>query len=534
MRSMAKILKQWMTFSLIILGVVHGQEFLNGSITYVSKDNAYMDLGKSDGLQAGDTIMVNRSGVKLGIALISQISGSSSALKAYQPDEIAWIIGDVVQVDIPSKTEERQPLAEKELTPASLIIAKKVFLDSSAYQARSRSGRTLSSERFLPSFSGYVSTRLDDRGGDPNSERRTSASIFGQFKILDLGIRNFDASMSLRSNQSSTDTNSSIQFYSLMFTYKQTDSPLTYLFGRLYHPQFSMLGTVDGLGATWKTKRRTIAILGGQEAEILQIANRPQRVKYGLLDEEHFERGNLQVGSISERENGELARSYLILGSTYRINKGLRLRAHSELDLDVMDQSQSQSFLSLTRFHTSMNWRPWRSLITSLRYSYRENIIDLLDTTATEFDQTARHAFNSNLSWMFNSGVTVAGQASFRTDGSGKDIQTYGLSFRQRSFSHYDFNLSTGSMLMLSYLSEGGRVYASLGKELNTWLDMDLYDEVFLYRILGDTDFRVRHYPEISLAAKVPGLNRLRLRIRFEQEDGETLHRVSLSASRQF
>ena len=87
---------------------------------------------------------------------------------------------------------------------------------------------------------------------------------------------------------------------------------------------------------------------------------------------------------------------------------------------------------------------------------------------------------------------------------------------------------------MFSYLSEGGRVYASIGRDILPWLDVDLYDEVFLYRILGESSFRTRHLPEISLSAKVTGLQRLRLRTRFEPENGELLYRVSLSASRQF
>ena len=52
--------------------------------------------------------------------------------------------------------------------------------------------------------------------------------------------------------------------------------------------------------------------------------------------------------------------------------------------------------------------------------------------------------------------------------------------------------------------------------------------------IMGEADFRIRHMPEFSLAAKVPGLNRLRLRTRLEQEDGDIFYRLSLSASRQF
>jgi len=95
-------------------------------------------------------------------------------------------------------------------------------------------------------------------------------------------------------------------------------------------------------------------------------------------------------------------------------------------------------------------------------------------------------------------------------------------------------SLNAGGMAMLSYLSQGGRIYTSVGKKLLPWLDIDVYDEIFLCRILGDTSIQTRHLPEISFSAKVPALQRLRLRTRFEQENGQRLYRISLSASRQF
>jgi len=530
---MQRIIQLFLTV-LLSVGFTLGQTSVTGNITYVSLENAYMDLGKKAGVQIGDSVRVERANALLGIAVVTQASGSSSAIKALDPEEIDWQIGDDVRALLKAAEGAEEVALVLADSSGQIQAPMKVFLDSSAYQQRRPSNMSLDPNRFAPSVSGYVSARYSDRGGDSSGVHISSSSIYGQFNVLDLGIQHLDASVYLRGSQSGTDNSFQTQLYSIMLSYSKPDRPLSYLLGRMYHPQFSTLGTLDGVGITWRTDRRILAITGGLETPAAGVETPVQRTKFGILDEEHFKWGTLLLGNVAELQAGELARNYLLLGSTAKLAGNLRLRAHGEFDLDMLDQSATRNTVSLTRFRASLNWRPWRSFITNFRYSYRENVIDLLDTSATEFNQAARHSLNTNLSWMSRSGMTLSGQASYRTDGSNKQIQIYGLTYHHRNFSTYDLSLNVGAMAMLSYISEGGRIYVSTGKQVLPWLDIDLYDEVFLYKILGDSSFRTRHLPEISLAAKVPGLQRLRLRTRFEQENGELLYRFSLSASRQF
>ncbi len=519
---------------LLLTGSGLGQELLTGSITYISRDQAYIDLGKKSGIHVGDTLQVFRGEGLLGLAIVSQTSGASSAIEALNPVNMTWEIGDQVQVKV-ILSEASQPnsvAAVDNLSESKAVVH--VFLDSSSYTPRSRSNMSLDSHRFAPTFSGYLSARVSDRGGDTSGVRESTGSLSGQFKFLDLGIRHLDASTYIRSNRSSRDTSSQTSIYSIMLSYDNPASRFSYLLGRMYHPQFSMLGTIDGFGLTWRSDRRILAVAGGLMSNVNDIQGQARRHKFGLVEEERFKWGELQFGVIGETESGVFSRNYLLLGSTAKLSPRLRLRGYSEFDLDLQDQSQFQSTVSLTRFRASVNWRPWRSFISTSRYSYRENVVDLLDTAETEYEKAARHTFNTSLSYMLASGMSITGQASFRGDGTDRSIQIYGVSISHRQFTSKSLSLNAGGMAMFSYLSEGGRVYASVGRDVLPWLDVDLYDEIFLYRILGDSSFKMRHLPEISFSAKVPGLQRLRLRTRFEQEDGEVLYRISLSASRQF
>ena len=532
MRQFDKNILQFLTVMLLLTSSGFGQELLTGSITYISRDQAYIDLGKKAGIQAGDRVYVFQNSELLGIAQVAQTSGASSSIVAKAPVDMSWEIGNKIQIEIALPTPiQPAPTAGLE-SPSISKPEVQVFLDSSSYAPRTPSNMSLDSDRFAPTFTGYVSTRFSDRGGDSSGVRESRGSISGQFKVLDLGIRHLDMSTYLRSNRSSRDSSSQTSIYSIMLSYDNPGSRFSYLLGRMYHPQFSVLGTIDGLGVTWRSDRRVLAVAAGLKSEINGIQDHVQRNKFGLLDEERYKWGKVQFGVIGETESGAFSRNYLLLGSTAKLSSGLRIRGYSEFDLDLLDQSHFQSGVSLTRFRASVNWRPWRFLTSTSRYSYRENVVDLLDTAETEYEKAARHTFNTNLTLMLGSRITITGQASFRGDGTSRQIQIYGVSLSHRSFTSQSLSLNAGGMAMFSYLSEGGRVYASVGRNILPWLDVDLYDEVFLYRILGESSFRTRHLPEISFSAKVPGLQRLRLRTRFEHENGELLYRFSLSASR--
>lgn len=522
-------------FILLLLMTVSllAQEVKNGTITYVSRDQAFIDLGKKVGIQVGDTVSVLRQGEDLGTGLISQTSGSSSAVKPLAPDELSWRIGDEVRVVVyaPPPLDSQTKL---EMVQDTSINPKSVFLDSAAFKPRASLNMDVEPDRFSPTVSGYVSTRISDRGGDVGGTRETSGSLYGQFKVLDLGIPHLYMNTYIRTQRSSRDTLTETKLYSLMLSYQNPSSRFSYLLGRVYHPQFSMLGTLDGLGISLRWKKSNLAFAAGKMPNISGISDQAGRSKFGLANETDHSWGRTKLGFIGEVASGEFSRNYLFLGSNAKFGSKVRMRGYGEFDLDLKDQSAYHALISLTRFRTSLNWRLWPSVLSSSRYSYQENVIDLVDTSRSEYERAARHALNTNLSIMFKSGLSLSVQASLRGDGSDRTIKMLGGSLHQRNFSKYDLSVSAGAMLMYSYLSEGGRTYASIRRDVLPWLNIEFYDEVFFYRILGEQDFRIRHLPEISLAARVPGLQRLRLRTRFEHEDTELLYRISLSASRQF
>lgn len=506
---------------------------VKGSITYVSKENAFIDLGRKIGVQAGDTVLVFTEGEGMSLAIVMNTSSSSSSLLALNPDGMNWKIGDSVQTTI-QRNIARPLLSEMSDSSASAPPPAQVFLDSAIFKPRLSASRSLKQRSRFPDVSGYLSARLDQRGGSDSIPDTRNLALYSQLRAKGLLLEHLDASMYLRGSESSSSGGTATHIYSMMLEYANPSSAFKFYLGRMYHPQLSMLGTVDGLGLSWNGASRVISLLGGAAPSLSGTAGLDSRQKFGVVDEEKFGWGSVQIGSVSELSGSSLSRSYLLLGAIIRPLKSLRVRTYTEMDMDPGDASPNQAVLSITRFRASMNIRLLRSLNTNLRYSYRENVVDLLDTAKTEFELAARHALHSSLSWIATQGLSFSGQASLRTDGSGKDIQVFGLTVNHRGFGPHAIHWNAGSMLMLSYLTEGARLYASTGFAWFPSLEIDLYDEIYAYRILGDNKTRVRHQPELSFSAQVPGLNRLRLRTRFEQEAGETFYRISLSASKQF
>lgn len=534
MRKGMRILSVLIFLTIIQVETALAQNYIVGNITYVSKDYAYVDLGKKDGVAPGDSALIYRKGTLLGNTVVSQASGSSSALEINSIDGEQWKIDDTVKIQVPETIDNNTPLSEELQSGFEIQDTHQVFLDSSAYLPRDSTLEPVHKTQFTPTFSGYISARLDERGGSDSSATSSSSSIYSQLNIRDIGIKYLNARIFLRGRDSADKQSFDAKLYSMMLSYDHPSKPYNYLIGRIYHPQLSMLGTVDGVGLTWKINQHRLALIAGQEATIFNIEDYELRRKFGIAVENIYSWGTFQYGNMTEYIQSSLSRNFILLGSTYRIGRILRVKNYAEIDLDLFEQGRNTQMISITRFRSSLSWKPLRSVNSTFRYSYRENVLSLLDTADTEYEMSARHALNINMTWIMNSSITISGQAGLRTDGDGRQIQMYGVSANQRSFSRDAMSLSGGFMAMFSYLSEGGRAYITIGKGILPWLDIDLYDELFLYRILGESDFRTRHLPEISLSAKVPGLNRLRLRTRFEQEDGELFYRFSLSASRQF
>ena len=517
----------------ILTGFAFSQELIQGSITYIAQDNAYTDLGKKQGLEKGDTLTVVQDKKTIGLAIITSISGATSALLPLDSTVIDWQIGDVVQYIRPKIKE----VDVKNIEQAIVVTSPKptqVFLDSSAYKPRERSGIAIDESRFSPTFTGYLSARVDDRGSNKDSINMTTTSLYGRFQANDIGIKYLSANLYVRGNQSSTNNLINAQIYSLMLSYKNPNKPVSYLMGRMYHPQFSMLGTVDGLGLTWKMNKRLLALLGGKQATFSNITPSNQRLKFSILDEETLEKGYVQVGSIIETLNGNLDRNYLLVATSLKFNKKLRLNSSGEFDLDLFDKSKALSLISLTRFRASLKWRMGNSISSNFRYSYRENVINLLDTSSVEPNLAVRHSLNVNISWISHRGFVLSGQASYRSDFNGRNIQTYGLTYNQQSFTSNELSLNAGTMLLLSYMNTGGRVHASVSKKVKPWLYVDAYDELFMYKILGDSVYRTRHLPEIGLSARINQKTKFRFSYRLEQEGSTNFYRMGLNASRQF
>ena len=519
---------------LLVMAQTPSKTSLLGKITYVSTDGAYMDLGRKAGVQAGDSVVVLHNKDVLGSAVVIQTSGTSASLKPMVVDALPWQIGDGVQVFItlpPEPTPLSDQVQDTTVTPSKPAT---VFLDSAVFTPF-KSTRTKAQEQgYRQRFSGYLSARADTRGGNGASGTSNNLALYGQFRVRDLGLEHLDASLYLRGSESSSASSSGMQVYSVMLEYANPASPMRLYLGRMYHPQFSMLGTVDGMGVGWLGKHRSLALLAGSETPIPGAPAAATQQKFGFIEEENFSWGNLQFGSVSQFSTAGLARTYLILGSTFRPHRALRVHSYAELDLDPQDNSVNQDAVSVTNFRTALNWRFLKNFSSNLRYSYRENVVDLLDTASTEFDLASRHAVNLGGSWLISPYMSLSTQASLRTDGSGRDIQVYGLTFNHRSLGRRELKLNSGAMAMLSYVTRGGRLYASLGYTVSPRFDLDIYDEVYIYKILGDDVIRVRHLPELSVSAKIKGLSRLRLRTRLEQEGGELFYRISLGASRQF
>ena len=108
---------RWLALLLAALAVstAEAQDRIGATVTQIAGDEAFLDVGRDDGLATGDTLRVWREAVFLGRVRVVQ-AAASSALVAFVAETFALTRGERVEVEIPSR--DPQPAAVQPEAPA--------------------------------------------------------------------------------------------------------------------------------------------------------------------------------------------------------------------------------------------------------------------------------------------------------------------------------------------------------------------------------------------------------------------------------
>ena len=208
-------------------------------ISYISKENIYVDKGKNSGLSIGDTLKVKREDkiiANLKILYVAEHSASCTVL--FQNENLR--IGDKADCLLKTGEKKKQELTvEPTKRPAQEYNRKK---ESSKPFARISGGLSLQWLRYK-----------DQSGNNLNFDQPTvqfnlrAKELWGKKYnfVIKMRVRNDERTRSYSTSVKEKEWRNRI--YSFYFSYEDEHSPINFRIGRILTPNLRGIGYLDGL-----------------------------------------------------------------------------------------------------------------------------------------------------------------------------------------------------------------------------------------------------------------------------------------------
>ncbi len=393
-----------------------------GEVGYVSGTSVYIDIGWSDGVAEGDTVLVKRGDLPVGIMIVvSTASKASSCRPLFPVTEIKR--GDGVlskSKTIPEAEGEEKPTESVETAPAPRRITE--------LRGRASLGSLLS-EDLTSSGLGFSQPAMN--------MRVTLDNIAGQ--PLSLNVRH----RSRYYGRESFGDRWAHQTYELAVIYGEEGIPCRVEIGRLNPSAPRGLGYIDGALVEYIRGRDfRVGAAGGLRPDIFDASLNGNEQIYGIFADYHKRlsgraRASL-AGSLSgSYNNGLVDREFLFLESDY--SSGDRFSTANSVEVDLNRNWKSAAgnpTVELTSIFLTTRYRALDGLSMNLSYDTRKRNrgIDDISVPDSLFDDSFRQGLHAGVSWAPLRRIDVSGGfgVRFRT-GVDNTISASG-SVRVRNF----------------------------------------------------------------------------------------------------
>jgi len=398
---MTKKALQYIPFYLIFLIsgalTLHAQEkqIVSCKISYISKDNVYVDKGKNAGLTVGDTLIVKRDGENIASLKILYTANHSSSCEIVNFKENVRV-GDVAECKILPDT--------KNLALPSVVAAKEEAINQ----------KKKTSKPFARISGGLSLQWFHFEDQSENNLHFDQPTLRFDLKAKELWGKkyNFIIKMRLRKNQRARSYSKNIpeaewrnRIYTFYFSYEDINSPINFRIGRILSPNLRGVGYLDG-GQIQHNINRDLSwgIYGGLQSSWQFETTQDSLHKYGAYIS--YTRGN----SGSNKFSGTLAYNAMYHGSTVSrqnfylqsnfSSNNLYIFQSMEVDVNTSWRREKEARdISFTSFYLSAKYKFSKTLRTGLSYDNRKNFYRYETREMTEdlFDLAFRHGLNADL-----------------------------------------------------------------------------------------------------------------------------------------
>ena len=389
-------------------GIVVSQQIkfqsLPGTVSFISPQNVYVKFTSTRGIAEGDTIFYDGNGM-VQPALIAKYMSSQSCAGP-RISNINLKVGD--HVFALAKTDDARLNLPNEVTTRSDTDASmeaSANTNANSPQQEFTSPKILRSRVYGSFTTNTYSTLANDRSN--STIQRYSHTLFVNAENID-GSRFYFSTNStlsyLATEWSKMKSNifNDWQIYDASAGYKQTDYNIW--FGRRINYYTSNIGPIDGLQGESRFGDYWVGGLVGSRPDFYNLSfdlryfevgaylNRTDTLRSGLMQN--------TLGIFQQTNDLRTDRRFLYLQHNSVVSSNLSFFASTEVDLFKLRNHQPTNTFSLTSLYLSTQYSPTRSMMVSLTFDARRDVI-YYQTFATTFDSLFQNQLRQGVQlWM--------------------------------------------------------------------------------------------------------------------------------------
>lgn len=349
-----KMIKKLLVSMMIFQGFIFAQETVKaeGTITYITIDQVYSNIGLNKGANIGDTLKVLRRGQELGLIHITSIANKASVSKSLVPIS-QFQLGDRVVLE--------------KIKHDKLVLDEKIIIQDSKPSTKKIRRKWHQSGNINLR---YMSTQY--------SNKTTNNRSIGMmnYRLRSTGFLKPNLWIYGRSNLLSGDFN----LYQARFTLGESDGKFFMQTGRVFSSDLSGLGATDGLVMSSTLKKGvTLGVLGGYLPAQQNMDFSKDVIKTGGFIHFKKQTKNMRInGSAAlaqQKFKGETDREFIYWSWRSDYKKSLSISLNQTIDLYTTQSISDRKSMTPTSNQLSIKFRPTNNLSIYSRYSGRRQVV---------------------------------------------------------------------------------------------------------------------------------------------------------------
>ncbi len=363
-----------------LFGQAQEQNYIEGTVSYITSGNVYIKFRSTRHLQAGDTLFIMEQGKSIPALLVNSLSSMSCV--ATPLGGKSFTVGDsIISFE---KTQVADDFQTHDQVPQPVAITEKEQeentndpVEASAVPDNPKKQKQRISGKFgLASYSNFSNTNA----GNSQKMRYTislnaeniSGSRFSTETYISFVHRDQEWNL-IQEN-----IFNGLKIYTLAVHY-QVPEKANIWFGRKINTKLSSLGAIDGLQAEVMLGSFSVGAIFGSRPDYADYSINPDLGQYGgfVSHEVKSKNGIAQTSAafVEQKNAGKTDRRFVYLQHANTLLNKLYFFGSAELDMYKVVKDVTDNSARLTNLYLMLRYRFHSKYSASLSFSSRNNII---------------------------------------------------------------------------------------------------------------------------------------------------------------